>query len=301
MKDLYKQALSCYQQNDYEGALQLLSQCERSAQVNALQNECKKVLKVQYQYIIQDAANFGDKSMYDDYSQRYKQLIGHDDFLDSITVSEPNAEEETESEYQEQEGPDGILSKIDQLLFPKANVVVGAFLAVNVLLVLMFFYLEENYEQFYLPALLTGSCLACVCEYLVIRNIGLDVIKQKICCVCMGALIIATVLYWYYSCVYERMYYEESYVLELETAIYVIYIIPFIISVVYGYSESIMKIVVLLGLASGSLVLLHVLSIYMNMYGMDFGIYAYYGAILLAWMTAGVICFKSEEMMDNNL
>ena len=301
MQELYDQALRCYQQNDYEGALQLLRQCEMSTQVKALQDECKRVLIVQYQYIIQDAANFGDKSMYDDYSQRYKQLMGDDDFLDGVTVTEPKRKEEIESEVQEQSGFDGFLARIDQKLFPKTNVVVGAFLVVNVMFVLMFFFMEENYEHFYMPALLTGSILACVCQYLIIRNNGFDAIKQKICCVCIGALIIATVFYCYYTCFYEQMYYEESYALELEAAIYVIYIIPFVISVAYGNNEAIMKTVVLLGLASGVLVLMYVLSFYMNMYGMNFGVYAHYGAILFAWVMAGVICFKSKDVIDNNL
>lgn len=87
MQELYKHALRCYQNNDYEGALKLLRQCEMSAQVNALQSECANALRAQYKYFIDEAIKSGDTSSIHEYASKYQTYIGTDSYISSVIKS----------------------------------------------------------------------------------------------------------------------------------------------------------------------------------------------------------------------
>ena len=82
MEDFYSQALACYQKNDFESALNLTRLCDSSSQANALQQECMRSLKKQYEYLFKDT----DTKQVDEYIRKYILLLGRDEYIERIIL-----------------------------------------------------------------------------------------------------------------------------------------------------------------------------------------------------------------------
>lgn len=78
---MYQEALSYYQRNEFEKALDILSSCPKSPQVNALYDECIRSLSQQYKYLLDDARNNGNCQQFNLILEKYQKYIGQDDYL----------------------------------------------------------------------------------------------------------------------------------------------------------------------------------------------------------------------------
>lgn len=101
MENTYQQALAFYNRNDYERALDILEQCEPSAQTIALKNGCITGLKAQYKYLIDESIKMGNTASVEEYASKYKRYIGEDSYIESITHAATNRSNLASSEENE--------------------------------------------------------------------------------------------------------------------------------------------------------------------------------------------------------
>lgn len=218
MENKYQQALSYYQQNDFESAVSCLKQCEQSAKVDMLYRECIKGAKSQFSYIINEAQRTNDVLTLNEYVQKYLNVVGQDDYILQFVGS--TVQENTDWSPGLVKMDQWLSGVIDTFLFPNIKKI----LIVGFVMTIIFSIINQiygNYEiadllgngiyvySFFitLVELVTGLSLA----YFIVRTSKIAINLQAICYGCL--LINATlVLYlWYYTNLHEFDYGEESY------------------------------------------------------------------------------------------
>lgn len=145
MIELYQQALSLYNQNDYEGAIELLNRItEKNREETALLNECKNQIIQQYIYLIRESINQSEIEEAQRLKKEFYNKYGFNNKVDQINIPKIKSNESIKKEKQI-----GVTSESKKIIEQKhrERLFFGVGLAIFIPIILIGIYNISNSEE----------------------------------------------------------------------------------------------------------------------------------------------------------
>lgn len=210
--EVLNQALECYKNSDYEGALNLLRLCESNPIVNRIYQECVKGLTSLYQFDIENAEKRKDNATVKQIIQKYQQYIGQDDFLIKHTTSNSPATnastyvptDATQEIIINNNESSSIVSMLDALILPNAKKLLAAAPIIVIVLAIFGATANKTFEGEFQVAMIMVAVAAVIfvlgfaINYMIVRGCNTNEDSLNLCLMCYGGSVVSSILSWYF-------------------------------------------------------------------------------------------------------